>query len=257
MKILLTGSHGFIGTHFRKKSGFKDIVCWDLKEKKNIKDITAKDLADIDVVVHLAAKISARESLNKPYEYFENNLLYSIKLISEAIKAGVPRFVFASSAAAEGNSPYGLSKKIFEDLIEEYFGDKIRCHILRFYNVYGKDQSPEYAGVITKFLENIRKDKPLTIFGDGDQTRDFIYVDDVVDCITCAIHGDYERSKVTYVGTGVETTISDLADLVKKLTGSKVKIKHGLAREEIRNSCAPGELEDVISLEEGLKKMIK
>lgn len=265
MKILLTGSEGFIGTHFKEKSGFENIDCWDIKLDKDIAEIDKKDLEGVYAVVHLAGFISSQESWAIPVDYFQNNTINTLHLITQSVKAGVEKFIFASSAAAFGNpmTPYGASKRSAEHILDCYKG-VIQVVPLRIFNVYGKGQNPAYAGVITKFIERTKKDEPVTIFGDGNQTRDYIYVDDVVEIMKNLILSQDRRNfgVMLQAGTGKETSVNGLIDVLGKITGKKVKRKLEPARREIRNSVAFAEsIEDILGrdftkLEDGLKNLI-
>ena len=156
---------------------------------------------NIEVVIHLAAKISVEESVKNPSETFEINVKGTEKILKSCKKNGVKKIIVASSAAVYGEgdqqnkikeestlnpiSPYGESKIGMEEKIKEFCTEnKINYIILRFFNIYGKGQSKEYAGVITKFLEQIKKNEDLKIFGDGLQTRDFVAIDDIINSIS-------------------------------------------------------------------------
>lgn len=260
MKILLTGSHGFIGSHFRKKSGYKAIIPWDLKIGKDIFDLKKKDLRGVEAIVHLAAKISVEESWQKPEEYLRTNTLGTLHLAELAKDSGVKRFVFASSAAAYGNpmAQYGASKLAAEKFLEAFDND-LEVLILRFFNVYGSGQSPEYAGVITRFVNQAKKGEELTIYGQGSSVRDFIYIDDVVGGIKKAI----ETRNLAYfakpldLGTGKGTSVKKLARLVSGLAGEPLRAKYEPARREIKKSIArPSRLfgKKFVPLQEGLAK---
>lgn len=260
MRILLTGSHGFIGSHFRRKSGYGDMVLWDLKIGKDIFNLRKNDLKGVDIIVHLAAKISVEESWQKPEEYLRNNTLGTLHLARLAKEAGVRRFVFSSSAAAYGNpmTPYGASKLSAEKFLEA-FRDELEILILRFFNVYGKGQTPEYAGVITKFVNQAKFGKKLTIYGDGSSIRDFIYVDDVVRGIKKAIETKNKQyfAKPLDLGTGKGTRVKKLSRLVSGLAGEPLRVKYEPVRREIKKSIArPNRLfgQKFVTLREGLSK---
>lgn len=265
MKILLTGSHGFIGTHFRKKSGFKNIVCIDRKIGKKVEAIKLKDLKNIKVIVHLAASISGRESWEKPEEYIRNNTINTIRLFRLAQKAHVPLFIFASSAAVYGGqlTPYGLSKAAADHYLEAYREDELTPWIvtLRFFNVYGKGQNPEYAGVITKFWQAIKKNKKMQLFNSGKSTRDFVYVDDIVKALVKVINEPmYFNDRAMDVATGKSISIKKLGELMEKIVGRKVGFENAGELDEITNSKGENEAEfdwKFTKLEDGLRKMIE
>lgn len=168
----------------------------DVRNKNEIEVMfeNEKDGA-IAACIHLAAKVSVAESLINPAETIEVNTNGTENVIASAIKVGIPRFVFASSAAVYGFpsklpisendvprpiSPYGLSKLRAENVIAQYARNNQKAVSLRLFNVYGLGQTKEYAGVITKFADRIRGNLPPVIYGTGLQTRDFISVYDVV-----------------------------------------------------------------------------
>ena len=135
-------------------------------------------------------------------------------------------------------SPYGKSKVKMELEIKEFeINNNVNCIILRFFNIYGIGQTPEYAGVITKFIERIKENKPLKIFGDGFQTRDFIAIDDVIDSIYNAIL--YGKSGTYNIASGKITTIKEMAELMISINGKKLDIEYTNEQKgDIRNSEA-------------------
>ena len=154
----------------------------------------------------------------------------------------------ASSAAVYGNpkelpltenskiapiSPYGASKLAVEHYMQAFSRSfKFNCISLRIFNVYGKGQSDSYAGVITKFKEKITKNKPLEIFGDGSNTRDFVSVDDVVQSIQKAIEKiDGKKGDYYNIASGNYTTINDLANLMITISGKTLPIEHAESRQ--------------------------
>lgn len=255
MKILLTGSHGFLGTYFRNKSGFKDITCWDHKVNKDIKAIKVENLKGIDIVIHLAASISVDESWEHPEVYAYNNSLLTLHLIKDAVKAGVKKFIFASSAAVHGPSfsPYGVSKLAAEDLLMCY-QDKIDIRILRFYNIYGKG----HRGIVNKMIAWIREGKPIQMTGDGKQTRDFIYIDDIVKVIKLICLKQSKPGLIIYeIGTGIQTNLTDLAYEIMNLMKKAVDINYVDLPSEIKYSYSQGSrLIKFIPLKRGLKKLL-
>lgn len=258
MKILLTGSEGFIGTHFKKLSGFKDVVCWDKRNGKDLNNITEEDLKGIDVIVHLAALIEGRHSWEDPLLYLGVNTGLTVKLVNLAVKAGVKKFVFASTAAVHGRSPYGASKRSAEHFLACYW-DKIDVRILRFYNIYGPGQNPQYPGIVTIMKNQVDRDLPIEIYGSGEQVRDFVYIDDIVKALVkeCKLEKQLARPRILEVGTKVGTTINQLADMVIKVSGKKVKIKHMPSTgKEIEKSVSIDDyFDEFVSLEEGINKM--
>lgn len=235
----------------------------DVRNKNEI-EVMFENEKDRSIVacIHLAAKVSVAESLINPDETIEVNVNGTENVIASAIKAGIPQFVFASSAAVYGFpsklpvsehdvprpiSPYGLSKLRAENVIAQYARDNQKAISLRLFNAYGLGQTKEYAGVITKFADRIRRNLPPVIYGTGLQTRDFISVDDVVIAFMKAarlwneqsptgmsydgsnednIHRDTlvdthqnrnKSSEIYNIGTGIPTTINNLACLMNKI----------------------------------------
>jgi UDP-glucose 4-epimerase len=298
VRILVTGGGGFIGSAlvlYLVKKGDKVTVFdnFSNSEKKidsseGIKvikgDITdynslEKAIQNHDVVIHLAAKIDVNESILKPDETFAVNVDGTENVIKACLKNKIKNIVAISSAAVYGESkklpvsetsplqpmsPYGQSKMQMEKILEEY-AIKYRLNIinLRLFNVYGKNQSAAYAGVITKFIDNIKNNKPLVIFGDGSNTRDFISIEDVVYSIHKSIeHLENKRGNAYNIASGESISINDLAKLLLSISGKKIDIQFKQAKQgDIKKSETLVELasrelnfETKINLEEGLKK---
>ena len=206
-------------------------------------DITDKDIVSnifkregiIDTCIHLAAKISVFDSVRNPADTIYTNVIGTLNLLEACSCNKVKNFVFASSAAVYGESkkiplseddsleplsPYGASKIGAEALVSSFrnSGKIQNATSIRIFNVYGKDQSPQYAGVITSFADRLSKKLPPLIYGDGEQIRDFISVSDVVDIIILIL-GDKKilSPNVLNVGTGKPTKIKDLAKMMIEL----------------------------------------
>jgi len=276
MKILVTGGAGFIGKYLVRSLLKNDnsITIFDNASNStkdsisSLVDIGAKviegDIAkpleilnavkDQDVVIHLAAKISVPESIKNPAETFQVNVDGTRNVFTACEKNHVKKLIVSSSAAVYGESssdvksteesktnpisPYGESKVRMEEEIREFeLKHDIDCIILRFFNIYGIGQSSEYAGVITKFMEKIKQGKPLEIFGDGLQTRDFVAIDDVINSIHNAISSD--KSGTYNIASGKTTTVKELAELMVSISGKRLEIQYtaGL-KGDIRNSQA-------------------
>jgi len=262
MKVLVTGGAGFIGKHLvryllkkgnvvaifdnfsnSEKSSISSLVDNDAKiigDITKLEDIT-EAMKDYDIVIHLAAKISVEESIKNPSETFRINVDGIKNILLACKKNQVKKLIVASSAAVyeEGSpdikltedskinpiSPYGESKVVMEQEIKEFISKQnINCVILRFFNVYGVGQSPEYAGVITKFIKKIADNKPLEIFGDGMQTRDFVAVQDVVDSIYDAILNG--KNGIYNIASGKAVTIKELAELMISMSGKDLDIQY-------------------------------
>ena len=190
---------------------------------------------DVDAIVHLAAESGVPQSIEQPVAATRVNVMGTLNCLEAARAAGVRRFVFASSSAAVGNSempvherrptnplsPYGASKLAGEGYCSAYFhAYDIDTVALRFGNVYGPG-SGHKTSVVAKFIRQATAGETLEIYGDGSQTRDFIYVDDLVEAIRLATRAEGVGGEVFQIATGSETTIGELADgLVRVLNGS-------------------------------------
>lgn len=292
LRILITGGAGFIGGHlaiFLKSKGFDVIVIDNLEKASMVKIIREAEipliigdlrsnieLPRVDVIVHSAAYIDVAESFEKPYEYIVNNVAVTSKLTKIALENN-SYLVYISSAAVYGDpvylpideehprnpqSPYGLSKLLGEQVVEFYSKLGLRSSIVRLFNVYGPCQSWEYAGVISRFIDRVKRGEPPIIFGDGEQTRDFIHVKDVAAFLEAII--TREEGGVFNVGTGKATTINLLAELVIKLTGLNLKpIYNPPRRGDIKHSVANVSKalnvgwKPRISLEKGLYELLR
>ena len=299
MKILVTGGAGFIGGYLvdfllknhkvtiydNLSTGSQSIVNASIKKgalfiKGDIldHDTLSKSSKGFDVMIHLAAKLDVAESVSHP-EIVENvNVNGTINVLNCCIKNKIKKMVFASSAAVYGNSstavteksetrplsPYGTSKMLAENKIREMSKNNLDCIILRIFNVYGKRQNKQYAGVISNFIENISKDSPLLIYGDGSQTRDFVSINDVVDAFDAAAAVKTNSSGTYNVASGRSISIKELAKMFLDIYGKKVGIKYKPAKkEDIKYSqaditLAKKELEfnPKANLKEGLSDLI-
>ena len=201
----------------------------------------------VDSVIHLAALIDISASVADPIQNHEVNVDGTFNMLHAAIKHNVKKFVFASSTAVYGDaktlplqenialhpiSPYAASKVAGEAYCSAFascFG--LETIALRFFNIYGpRSENSPYSGVITKFLQKIVKGEVLTIDGDGEQTRDFIHVSDIVKAVILALEHEGLKGEVFNVCTGVPTSINQLAATLKTVTGKNPKVKHGPAR---------------------------
>jgi len=237
-------------------------------------------IEDHEIVIHLAAKISVNESIKNPSETFQINIAGTKNVIVACEKNGIKKLIVASSAAVYGEgiknekmneesgknpiSPYGESKlKMEEELKNSILKNNIKIIILRFFNIYGIGQSPEYAGVITKFLRKIKNNESLNIFGDGMQTRDFISIQDVVNSINNAIK--YNQSGIFNIASGEEITIKKLAQLMISLSKKKLDVHYLSPKEgdvnfsEADVSLAKNKLKYIckIGIKDGIKELMK
>ncbi|MCX6706187.1 MAG: NAD-dependent epimerase/dehydratase family protein [Candidatus Woesebacteria bacterium] len=241
MKILITGSKGFVGLHLVKYFKNKHrVVDYDLKDGKDIfnQKLLLKSLKSVDVVIHLAAFISGMESWEKQEEYLMNNGLGTYRVIKACVVSGVKRIIIFSSAAVYGKplTPYGASK-LWGEIISKTYEDKIEVIIVRPFNIYGMGQNTNYGYVIHNFFKGIKNKQKIQIYGDGNQTRDFIFIGDVVKVVE-----ELLTSRISYkqidLGTGHDTKIIDLAHIIGKILNKKFNIKHLAAREEVLVSKA-------------------
>ncbi len=301
-KVLVTGAAGFIGFHTATKLLREnlDVIALDnlsrgsrrkleLLEKMgaetlvgDIRDrnLICRVLRDCDAVVHLAALISVEESFEVPDEYVDVNTRGTAVISRCCADNNVDRIVYASTAAVYGEpkelpvkedhpldplSPYGVSKLAGEQILL-LIAEKsdTSCIVLRLFNVYGPGQDPgsPYSGVITRFVVRALKGEPLIVYGDGFQTRDFVYVEDVVEAIMLSL-----RKKITGVfniGSGKPTSILELAEQIGLVLGRQPRIIHAPPRPgDIRYSyaCLDKAREKLgfqpkIQLREGLEKLI-
>lgn len=254
MNYLVTGGAGFIGSHIVQallKQGDKVRVFDNFSsgKRENLKGLDVEviegDLRDasrvaeavrgMDIVFHEAAFVSVPESMEKPQECFDVNVTGTSILFEAARKAGVRRAVIASSAAVYGDStamplmedtplrqlsPYATSKRVDEkyaQLFTEFFGFDVVA--LRYFNVYGPRQRPDsmYAAAVPIFIRRILDNKPITIFGDGGQSRDLVNVRDVVQANLLASQHPAAPGQIFNVCTGVETRLLDLLDILYEL----------------------------------------
>jgi len=302
-KVLVTGGAGFIGSHVVDRlvtEGFDVRVIDDLSNgrleniqghlnsgkvefvKGNICDpaFVTKSLKDVSSVAHFAALISVPLSIKNPKTTFDINLGGTLNLLRASSKTRIDKFVFISSCAVCGDpqslpvteetpanpiSPYAESKLLGERYCLG-FGERglLNPIILRFFNVYGPRQGiNDYSGVITRFIEMARKKLPLTIYGDGLQTRDFVNVDDIAQGVSAAIKTSI-ANEVFNIGSGKPTTINELAQTILSLVGVDATIQYLAARSgDIRDSYADvskaGRLlgyKSQVSLKKGLKTLI-
>ena len=295
--ILVTGGAGFIGSHIvdRLIENNYDVIILDnltTGNKNNINpkaefvnaDIRDKDLdekinfKDVEVVIHQAAQINVRSSVENPIYDGDINVLGTINILEIIRKYNINKIVFASSGGAvygEPNylpvdenhsinplSPYGLSKYVGEEYIKLYnrlYG--IEYAILRYSNVYGERQDPKgEAGVISIFIDKMLKNENPIIFGDGNQTRDFVYVGDVAKANIMALNW---KNEVVNIGTGKETSVNELFNIIKNEIGFKGNAIYDKPREgevyriylDIKKAKSLGWKPEV-GLKEGIKRVV-
>jgi UDP-glucose 4-epimerase len=222
-------------------------------------DINSLDLnrllKGVDCVFHLAAQAGVRASWGSSFsEYIRNNIEATQKLLEEAKGSSLLKFVYASSSSVYGHcpelpmsetspllpySPYGVTKLAAENLCYLYYKNyDVPTLSLRFFTVYGPGQRPDMA--FHKFFKSISENKPLTVFGNGDQTRDFTYIDDIVDAIFSCI--DLGRLGETYnLGGGNRKMLNDLFPMIEEICEKKISIK----REDKQKGDVPHTLADI------------
>ena len=299
MRILVTGGAGFIGSHVvdaMLAEGHKVFVVDDLSHghRENLPagaqlfvvDVCSSELDAVyeethpEVVCHHAAQVSVSRSIVNPVEDAELNVVGTVKVLDLAVKHDVRKIIYISSAAVYGNpqyqpcdeahpvkplSPYGLTKHMGEDYVM-LFHELYNLHytIFRYANVYGPRQDTEgEAGVIALFTRRMLDNEATTIDGDGQQTRDFIYVEDIAMANVLALsHGD---DAIINLGTGAACSINQLWRSLQKLTAYTGQECHGAARKgDIRDMVfsfkRAQELMDwhpAVSLEDGLRQTVR
>ena len=265
-RALVTGGAGFIGSHIVDELIARDIETYVIDNLStgtldNLTQHRGSDLlhfmagdarevgallqdANIDVVFHEAAIASVPKSVSHPTLVHDVNVNMTLNLLNYCVKAGVKRFVFASSAAVYGilesratedmacrpNSPYGAGKLAVEDYLHAYrrtYG--LETVMLRYFNVYGQRQRySDYSGVITVFINKLLEGDRPTIFGDGLQVRDFVHVEDIVQANMLAMESANAVGEMFNVASGRATSILELVKIVKDLVGA-AGIEHQFA----------------------------
>ena len=249
-RLLITGGCGFIGVNlidYLRRTGDWSITVLDnlsVGRREYLKpydvdfiegDIRDRELAERAMkkafaVVHLAADTRVIESIENPTKNFETNVIGTFELLQIARRAQVERFVFASTGGAiigpavppvhEGMvprpvSPYGASKLAGEAYLSAYYGAYgLKTVALRFSNVYGP-RSFHKGSVIAQFFRNVLEKKPITVYGDGSQTRDYIYVDDICNAVALGIKSE-KGGEAYQLGSGVPTSINEILELIRR-----------------------------------------
>jgi UDP-glucose 4-epimerase len=300
MKVLVTGGAGFIGSHIVDRlvqEGHEVVVVDNLStgKRRNLNraarfyktDIQSWRLERVfrnerpNVVMHLAAQMDVRKSVEDPVFDAQVNVLGTLNILQQTVKHGVRKVVFSSSGGAiygeqdvfpapeshttKPLSPYGLSKLCGEQYLSYYERvGGVQVVNLRYANVYGPRQDPEgEAGVVAIFIQKLLNNEQPVINGNGRQTRDFVFVEDVVEA-NLAVMGQ-ETAGTYNVGTGVETSVNDLFRILVQHTGSTCKELHGPAKkgEQARSVIDASKLrhelswEPKMSLSDGLKRTVE
>jgi len=277
VKILVTGGAGFIGSHITDgfiSQGHEVVVIDNLEtgNPQNINpsskfyliDIRAEevekifDIEKFDVICHHAAQMDVRRSVKDPLFDADVNIKGTLNLLQNAVRFGIKRFMFASTGGAiygdqetfpcdethptRPVSPYGITKLSAEKYLFFYAKEyDIKYTIFRYANVYGPRQNPHgEAGVVAIFTEKLLKGEKPVINGDGLQTRDYVFVKDVVKANMAGLN--IKGNDIFNIGTGIETDVNTLFDMINRTTGANAEEKHGPAK--------PGEQQrSVISFE--------
>jgi len=275
MKVLITGGAGFIGSCIAKELALNgtDVVVLDnlssgyrsnisgLRDvrlvEEDIRNAAAVDAAaaGVDVIFHLAASVGNKRSIDEPVKDAEINVIGTLRVLEAARRAGVRKVIISSSAGifgelktlpiredhpVEPDSPYGASKLGAEKeglAYAKLYGIEVVC--LRYFNVYGPNQRFDaYGNVIPIFVFQMLRGEPVTIFGDGEQTRDFVNVHDVVQAnikaaMTPGVTGAFN------IGSGTRISINDLVERLKAASGLNPVMRHGPPRAgDVRDSLA-------------------
>lgn len=277
MKVLVTGGAGFIGSHLVERllaagdqlrvldnlstgkrenlppAGALEFIEGDIRDQQVVNRCTE----GMDAIVHLAAVASVQASIDDPIRTHQSNLAGSLYLLEAARTHAIQRFLYASSAAVYGDtdrvpvaeshalnplSPYAADKLAGEHYLQFYFRKYgLDATAFRFFNIYGPRQDPSspYSGVISIFTDCLAQAKPVTLFGDGSQTRDFVYVGDLAVLLAAALRRSDLAGQVLNVGTGRETSLLKLLGELEALSGQSIERRHAAPRVgDIIRSCA-------------------
>ena len=274
-KILVTGGLGFIGSHIVDELvNDNEVIIIDNKSSGKIENleypnhenltIIEKDLNDVDLefllngidyVFHLAAMASVPLSIDDPIKCNEINVNATVKLLNACKNNNVKKIIFSSSSAVYGNntnmplkeneilcpmSPYGASKAICEIYLKTFYeAYGLNYNALRYFNVFGpkQDKNSQYASVIPNFISTLLENGQPEIYGDGEQTRDFVFVKDVVKANIAAAESDYNG--ILNIASGEKISINELYEIVTNTLGYDIKAKYLPERKgDIKHSLA-------------------
>jgi nucleoside-diphosphate-sugar epimerase len=301
LRYLVTGGAGFIGSNIVDelvRRGHEVVVLDNLSagKEENLAGVRKKiefraesitDLAAVqsaskgaDYVIHLAARTSVPRSVQNPLETNSVNIDGTLNVLVAARDAKVRRFVYAASSSAYGEtptlpkteamqpapiSPYGVTKyvgEIYAQVFGRVYG--LENASVRFFNVFGPRQDPtsQYSGVLSRFMLAVIEGKQPVIYGDGEQSRDFTYIDNIVDETLRACESKGASGLVFNGGTGARITLNEVLKLLEKITGKKIEAKHDPPRTgDIRDSQADVTLahkvlgyQPIVPFEEGLQR---
>ena len=317
--ILITGVAGFIGSHLaerllsdghrvvgvdnfdpyydpaRKRANLAvamersifELREGDIREREFLREVFAD--RPFDAVVHLAARVGVRASVEEPVLCAEVNITGTLNILDACVKAGVRKIIFGSSSSVYGNadkvpfaenarvdrpvSPYAATKRAGELLCHTYahlYGLRATC--LRFFTVYGPRQRPEMA--IHKFTRLLLDNRPIPIYGDGSASRDFTYIDDIIDGVKAALDrelssdskdGVAAAAEVINLGSSAPIALSELVEMLEEITGRKAKTEyHAALKEDVTRTYADiDRARDMlgysprVSLSDGLRRFVK
>jgi UDP-glucose 4-epimerase len=278
MRVLVTGGAGFIGSHVSERllaQGAQVRILDNLSsgKRENLPDeggaveFVEGDIRDpacvracvngADAVIHLAAVASVQASIDDPVGTHQTNFDGTLNLLETARTAGVRRFLYASSAAVYGDtealpvsedvrlkplSPYAADKLVGEHYLGHYVRKyRLSATAFRFFNIYGPRQDPTspYSGVISIFVDRLKAGQGVTIYGDGQQTRDFVFVGDLARLLVGALERHDLAGEVFNVGTGRECSLMELVNALESLSGLRLERRFESARVgDIVRSCA-------------------
>ena len=303
-RFLLTGGAGFIGSHIVKRlvgegavvrvvdnlstgqvARLETLRCSTEYVEADLADNLVSDevVKDVDYVLHQAAIPSVQRSVCDPIGTNRANVTATLNLLESCRKAKVRRFVYAASSSAYGDtevlpkseemppnplSPYALQKLAGEHYCKLYYslyGLETVC--LRYFNVFGPGQDPhsEYSAVIPKFISKLLINELITVYGDGEQSRDFTYVENVVDANLLALQATKACGKVLNVGCGERITLNTLIQLLEEIVGVKAKVSYSASKPgDVRHSLADINLarrlleyEPKVMVKEGLRRTVE
>jgi len=303
-RFLLTGGAGFIGSHIVKRlvgegavvrvvdnlstgqvARLEDLRCSIEYVEADLADNLVSDevVKDVDYVLHQAAIPSVQRSVRDPIGTNRANVTATLNLLESCRKTGIRRFVYAASSSAYGDtevlpkseemppnplSPYALQKLAGEHYCKLYYslyGLETVC--LRYFNVFGPGQDPhsEYSAVIPKFISKLLINELITVYGDGEQSRDFTYVENVVDANLLALQATKACGKVLNVGCGERITLNALIQLLEEIVGVKAKVSYSASKPgDVRHSLADINLarrlleyEPKVMVKEGLRRTVE
>ena len=277
-RYLITGGAGFIGSHLvrhvlgaggnvrvvdnlstgfaKRLSQIRDsvqLVTADLADNS----VAAEVVKDVDYVLHQAAVPSVQRSVVDPVGTNRSNVTATLNLLENSRKAGVRRFVYAASSSAYGDtevlpksedmpanplSPYALQKWVGErycKLYHELYG--LETVSLRYFNVFGPGQDPysEYSAVVPKFTTKLLAKEPITVYGDGEQSRDFTYIDNVIQANLLALRAPNAPGEVCNIGCGQSVTLNQLIQILEELLKVRAQVTYAPAKPgDVRHSLA-------------------